>query len=384
MTRRAALVSACRTPIGKAGRAYADVHATDLLGVALAGALDAAGVDDPARVDQVIVGCTQQAGDQAVNVGRNGWLAAGLPLSVPATTIDAQCGSAQQSVNYAAALVMAGQADLVVAGGVESLTRVPMGCAYAAASGVPYSEAQLARFAMPTQGIAGEAMARAYGITREESDAYGVRSHLRADAGWRSGAFADETVLVKRGGVALLDRDEGIRPDSSVEALARLRPSYVDDGIINAGSASQLSDGSSAVVVASEDMVERLGLSPLAWVRRTVFVGTDPDLMLEGPIAATTKLLEVEGLKLDDIDLFEVHEAYATVVCAWLRQHPADLDRVNVDGGAIALGHPFGASGGRQIAHLAHTMRRSGARLGLQVMCCGGGLGTGTLLELAA
>jgi acetyl-CoA acetyltransferase family protein len=383
MAHRVAIVSGVRTPIGRAGRAYADVHAGDLLGVSLRGALDAAGIDDPERVDPVIVGCTQQAGDQSVNVGRNGWLAAGLPVSVPATTIDAQCGSAQQSVNFAAALIMAGQAEVVVAGGVESLSRAPMGSAFAAGTGTPYSASQLARFEMPGQGIAGEAVARKYGVTREQSDAYGVRSHLRADAAWRSGAFKDETVLVERDGVAVLDRDEGIRPDSSIEALARLRPSYVEDGIINAGSASQLSDGSAAVVLAGEQAVERLGLTPLAWVRRTVFVGTDPDLMLEGPIAATTKLLETERLSLDDIDLFEVHEAYATVVCAWHSQHPAELERVNVDGGAIAVGHPFGASGGRQIAHLAHTLRRSGARLGLQVMCCGGGLGTGTLLELA-
>lgn len=383
MTRRVAVVSGARTPIGKAGRAYADIHAGELLAVALDGAVKAAALDDPGRVDQVIVGCTQQAGDQSANVGRNGWLTAGFPHQVPATTIDAQCGSAQQAVNFAAALIMSGQADVIVAGGIESLSRSPMGCAAAAGSGNPYAAPQLARFDMPSQGIAGEAMARKYGVTRQASDEYGVRSHLLADAGWRTGAFQDEIVTVDRDGTPVLDRDEGIRPDSSVEALARLRPSYVEEGVINAGSASQLSDGSSAVLLASDAAVEELGLTPLAWIRRTVFVGTDPDLMLEGPIAATSKLLDLEGLTLGDIDLFEVHEAYASVVCAWLNEHPADLDRVNVDGGAIAVGHPFGASGGRQIAHLVHAMRRRGATLGMQVMCCGGGLGTGTLLELA-
>jgi acetyl-CoA acetyltransferase family protein len=383
MTQRVAVVSGVRTPIGKAGRAYADVHAGELLAVSLSGAIEAAGLDDPGRIDQVLVGCTQQAGDQSVNVARNGWLAAGLPVHVPATTVDAQCGSSQQSVNFGAALVMAGQADLVLAGGIESLSRSPMGCAYEAGTGNPYAAAQLERFEMPGQGVAGEAVARKYGVTRQASDEYGVRSHLRADAAWRDGLFTDEIVPVLRDGAPLLDRDEGIRPDSSVEALSRLRPSYLEDGIINAGSASQLSDGSAAVLLASEDAVEELGLTPLAWIRRTAFVGTDPDLMLEGPIAATTKLLELEGMKLGDVDLFEIHEAYATVVCAWLGEHPADLDRVNVDGGAIALGHPFGASGARQIAHLVHTMRRTGAGIGLQAMCCGGGLGTGTLLELA-
>lgn len=382
-TNRAAIVSGVRTPIGKAGRAYADVHAADLLAVSLKGALDAAGIDDPETVDQVFVGCTAPAGDQSVNVARNGWLAAGLPYTVAATTLDTQCGSSQQAVNIAAALVMAGQADLVVGGGIESTSRAPMGVAAFAGTGMPYPPSQMARYEMPHQGVAGERIARKYGVTREQSDAFGMRSHRRAHEAWENGSFKAEAVFVEQDGSPLLSRDEGIRADSSPEKVASLKPVYETDGIITAASASQLSDGSSAVIVASEAAVERYGLEPLAWVRRTVAVGADPDIMLEGPIHATTALLEREGLGLDDIDLFEIHEAYATVVCAWNTVHPVDMDRVNVDGGAVGMGHPFGASGGRQIAHLAHTMRRTGARLGLQVMCCGGGIGTGTILELA-
>lgn len=381
MAQRVAIVSGVRTPIGRAGRAYADVHSVDLLATSLRGALEAAGVADPERVDQVFVGCTHQVSDQAVNVARNGWLAAGLPISVGATTLDTQCGSAQQAANLAAATIMAGQADLVVAGGVEALGRVPMGSTLQGAPPLPDSLSS--RFEMPHQGIGGERIARKYGVTREQSDAYGLRSHLAAHAAWESGQLKDEVVMVERAGVALLERDEGIRPDSSAERLASLAPVYQADGIITAASASQLSDGSSALVLASEAAVERLGLQPLAWVRRTVTVGVDPDVMLEGPIAATTALLEREGLDLDDIDLFEVHEAYATVVCAWQSVHPVELDRLNRCGGAISMGHPFGASGGRQLAHLVHQLRATGGRLGMQVMCCGGGIGTGTIIEAA-
>lgn len=380
---RAAIVSGVRTPIGKAGKAYADVHAVDLLAVSITGALAAAGLDDPAAVDQVFAGCTAPAGDQAVNVARNGWLAAGLPYTVAATTLDTQCGSSQQAVNVAAALIAAGQADLVLAAGIESTSRCEMGVAALAGTGMPYSQAQMARYEMPHQGIAGERIAQKYGVTRAESDAFGLRSHVLAHQAWENEHFKDEAVFVERDGVPILSRDEGIRGDSTAERMATLKPVYDEGGIITAGSSSQLSDGSSAVLLASEDACERYGLEPLAWVRRTVAVGADPDIMLEGPIHATTALLEREGLTLDDIDLFEVHEAYATVVQSWRKVHPVELDRVNIDGGAVGMGHPFGASGARQIAHLTHALRRTGGRLGLQVMCCGGGIGTGTILEVA-
>lgn len=379
MVQRVAVVSGVRTPIGKAGRAYADIHPVDLLATSLLGGLDAAGIADPEVVDQVLVGCVSQGGEQALSIGRNGWLAAGLPYSVPATTIDTQCGSSQQAVNLGAALIMSGQADVVVTAGIEAWSRVMLGDQTTTLS--PYSPSQLARYEMPHQGIGGERIAVKYGVSREQSDAYGVRSHLAAHAAWEDGRLKDEIVYVERDGVPVLERDEGIRPDSSLDKARTLRPVYAEDGIITAGSASQLSDGSSSVVLASEAAVERLGLQPLAWVRRIVSVGVDPDVMLEGPIMATTRLLEKEGLTLEDIDLFEVHEAYATVVEAWRSVHPVELDRLNLDGGAISMGHPFGASGGRQLAHLAHALHRGAGRLGMQVMCCGGGVGTGTILE---
>ena len=380
---RAAIVAGVRTPIGKMGKGYADVHAADLLGVALQGAVDASGVD-PSRVDQVLNGCVVQAGEARVNVGRNAWLAAGLPESVPATTLDTQCGSSQQATNLAAALVMAGQAEVVVASGVDAMSRTGFtsGDILSDGSGLhPYSEALLARTDMGVnQGIAGERMAAKYGITREASDEYGMRSHRLAGQAWEDGAFKAETVFVERDGVPLLDRDEGIRPPDPAK-VAALAPVYAEDGVITAAAASQLSDGASAVVIASESFVAANDLTPLAWVSRTRTVGVDPDLMLEGPIVATRQLLELEGLTVDDIDLFEIHEAYATVVLSWRTQNPDVPDeKLNVHGGAIAQGHPFGASGGRQIAHLAHTMVARDLKIGLQAMCCGGGIGTGTIL----
>lgn len=379
---RVAVVGAVRTPFGKAGRAYAGLHAADLLAVALSGAVGASGA--PAEsVDEVIVGCTHQAGEQGLNVARNGWLAAGLPPSAAATTVDTQCGSSQQAVNFAAGIIASGQADVVVAGGVESLTRVPMFSTFDINGGRPWSPRQLEHYDMPHQGVAGERLARKYGISREESDAWGLRSHLRAHRAWEQGRFVDEIVRVERDGAPLLDRDEGIRSDTTIERLSELRPSYEPEGVITAGSASQLSDGAAAVVLASEEVSERRGLEPLLWVRSAVAVGVDPGIMLEGPIEATTALLRRNSLSLDQIDVFEVHEAFAPVNRAWLRVHPVVPERVNPDGGAIGQGHPFGASGGRQIAHVAHTLKSSGGRYALQVMCCGGGIGTGTLLEAA-
>jgi acetyl-CoA acetyltransferase family protein len=379
MVQRVAIVSGVRTPVGKVGKAYADIHPVDLLATSLLGGLSAAGIDDPEVVDQVLVGCVSQAGEQALSIGRNAWLAAGLPFSVPATTLDTQCGSSQQAVNLGAAYIMAGQAEVVVTGGIEAWSRVMLHAQQSDAS--PYPASILARYEMPHQGIGGERIAAKYGVTRGQSDAYGVRSHLAAHAAWEDGRIKDEIVVVEREGVAVLERDEGIRPDSTIERAGTLKPVYTEDGIITAASSSQLSDGSSSVVLASEAAVERLGLQPLAWVRRVVSAGVDPDVMLEGPIEATKRLLERENLTLDDIDVFEVHEAYATVVEAWRSVYPVELERLNLEGGAISIGHPFGASGGRQIAHLAHSLSRGRGRLGLQVMCCGGGVGTGTILE---
>lgn len=379
---RAAIVAGVRTPIGKMFKAYADVHAADLLAVALQGVVDAAGVE-AGKVDQVLNGCVVQAGEARVNVGRNAWLAAGLPETVPATTLDTQCGSSQQATNLAAALIMAGQADCVVASGVEAMSRTGYQDADITAGSElrPYPESLLARTDMGIhQGIAGERMAAKYGVTREESDRYGMRSHQRSDEGWNDGAFKDEAVFVERDGVPVLSRDEGIRV-SDYNKVSSLKPAYTPDGVITAASASQLSDGASAVMLASESFVAANDLTPLAWVTRTRVVGVDPSIMLEGPIEATRQLLALEGLTVDDIDLFEIHEAYATVVLSWWKQNPGvPEEKLNIHGGAISQGHPFGASGGRQIAHLAHTMTTRDLKVGLQAMCCGGGIGTGTIL----
>lgn len=378
MTQRVAIVAAVRTPIGRAGRAYAEVHPVDLLATALSGVVDRSGLDDVSRIDQALVGCVYQVADQSENVGRNGWLAAGLPYGTPAATIDVQCGSSQQALNLGAALIMAEQADLIVAAGVESLGRVAPN--QSREGGDPFPASLRRRYAMPHQTTAGEAFARAYGITRAESDAVGLQSHLRASAAWAQGAFDAHAVFVEGPSGPLLTRDEGIRANSTAEGVAELKPAFDSHGIITAATASQLSDGSAAVLLASERAVAAHGLSPLAWVRRVVTVGTDPELMLEGPIVATRRLLNSENLGVSDLSLIEVHEAFAAVVCAWENAYGRGLDGLNAYGGAISMGHPFGASGVRQIADLAHHMQTNPG-LALSVMCCAGGIGTGTLLE---
>ncbi|MDT0307324.1 thiolase family protein [Streptomyces sp. DSM 44917] len=377
---RVAVVAARRTPVAKGGRAYAAVHPVDLLAGVLADLVGSLAPVPAEDIGEVLVGCTHQGAEQAVNTGRNAWLAAGLPLTTPATTLDAQCGSSQQAANLAHALVASGQRDLVLAAGVESLTRVPMFSTWQDRN--PYSPALLERFDMPHQGVAAERMARKYGVTRADADAWGYESHTRAARAWASGAFAAETSLVTGRGTALLDRDEGIRADTTPEALARLKPVYDPAGVTTAGNASQISDGASAVVLASATACDRYGLSPLAWIEDTVTVGVDPEIMLEGPIVATERLLERNGRRIEDIAHIELHEAFAVPVCAWLSVHRADPARVNPDGGAIGIGHPFGASGTRQLAHLAHALHASGpGTWGLQAMCAGGGIGTGTLLR---
>ncbi|MGY0499299.1 thiolase family protein [Nocardia sp. FBN12] len=379
-TTRVAIVSGARTPIGRAGKAYANIHPADLLGASLNAAALRSGLDDPGRIDQALVGCVYQAGDQSMNIGRNGWLAAGLPYTVPASTIDTQCGSSQQAANLGAALIMAGQADLVMAAGVESLGRVKPDLS--SHGGHPYPQSLLTRYKMPHQSTAGEAVAKHYGVTRAQSDAVGLRSHLRADQAWNTGRLKPQSVEIEIDGTSLLERDEGIRADSTDEKMAALTPAFDKNGIITAGSASQFSDGSAALLLASERAVEQYGLEPIAWIRRVVSVGVDPDLMLEGPIVATHRLLDTHRISIDDIDLVEVHEAFAAVVCAWQSVYNVDIERLNVNGGAIGMGHPFGASGIRQLVDLAHQLRTTRGTA-LSVMCCAGGIGTGTLLESA-
>jgi acetyl-CoA acetyltransferase family protein len=374
---RAAIVAGVRTPIGKGGRAYAGLHPVDLLATVLREAVTQSGAA-PTDVGQVLAGCTHQAGQQTFNIARNGWLAAGLPITVPASTVDTQCGSSQQTANLAYALVASGQADVAVAAGVESLTSVPLFSTWLDRD--PYSPRQHELFDMPHQGIAAERMAAKYGITRHDVDAWGYQSHHRAAAAWQADRFAAEIVYVPYGDQTVLPQDEGIRPDTTMDKLAELKPAYTADGITTAGNSSQISDGAAAVVIASENACARLGLTPLAWMIDAATVGVDPDLMLEGPILATEQLLHRNGLAVNDIAHVELHEAFATPICAWLDVHRADPARVNPNGGAIAIGHPFGASGARQLAHLAHSLHHKPGAYGLQAMCAGGGIGTGTLL----
>lgn len=379
---RVGIVAGARTPFGKATKGYRGVHPVDLLATAMRGAVAAAGVD-PESIDRALVGCTHQIGEQSFNIGRNAWLAAGFPELKSTLSLDAQCCSGQEVVNLAHALIGVGSDDVILAGGVESLTSVPSGSTMAPELGNPYPQSLTDRTSMPHQSEAVELMAAKYGVTRADADQFGVTSHLRAAAAWADGVFDSEVVFVDGPEGPVLTTDEGVRGDSSVEKAAQLRSSYVEGGIVNAANASQLSDGAAAVVVASESACGRLGLTPDAWITATASVGADPALMLEGPIHATRKVLDRTGLSIEDIDVFEVHEAFAVPVLVWMREYGIDPERVNLHGGAISLGHPFGASGTRQIVHLSRYLQQSGKTRGLQVMCGGGGLGVATLLERA-
>ncbi len=383
----ALVVGAVRSPVGRRGGALAGRHPADLLGEVLAALAGRAGID-PALIDDVIVGCVDQVGEQGVNVGRSAVLAAGFPDTVPATTIDRQCGSSQQAAHFAAQGVMAGAYDLVVAAGVESMTRVPMW------SNVPdrsaaYGTRMRARYGLDDdgfieQGESGEIVADRWGLTREELDAFALRSHRRAAAARDAGRFDDEIVpirVVRDGRESVVAADEGIRDATTAEALAGLRPVFRADGRLTAGSSSQISDGAAAVLIASEGAAARLGLRPRARFHSFAVAGVDPVEMLTGPIPATRRLLERAGVALDDVGLFEVNEAFASIPLAWARELGADMDRVNVNGGAIALGHPLGATGARLMVSLVHEMERTGTRYGLQTMCEGGGMANATLLE---
>jgi acetyl-CoA acyltransferase len=372
--REAVVVEAVRTPVGRRNGAYAGTHPAELAAAVLTALVERTGID-PARVDDVILGCVSAVGDQAANIARTAWLAAGLPEEVPATTIDRQCGSSQQAVHFAAQGVIAGAYDLVVAGGVENMTRVPLGCS--TGDGAPYAPLA-ARYGdrLVPQGVSAELIADKWSISREELDAYALASHQRAaaaqDAGWL------DAHLVR---VGPLERDEGVRRDTSAERLAGLKPAFRPDGRVTAGNSSQISDGASALLIAERAIAEALGLRPLARVAGFALAGADPIMMLTAVIPATVKLLERTGRTLADLDLIEVNEAFASVVLAWAREVGADLDRVNVNGGAIAIGHPLGASGTRVMADLIHELDRRGGATAMQVICEGGGMANATLLE---
>ena len=381
--RSAVIVDAVRTPLGKRNGSLRDWHPVDLAAHTLR-ALVARTDLDPTLVDDVIMGCVMQVGDQAGNVGRNAVLAAGFPDTVPGTSVDRQCGSSQQALHFAAQGVIAGAYDVVIAAGVESMTRVPMGSSFLPGS-LPFGPRVMERYDLVPQGISAEMIAAQWGTTRDENDAFSVQSHQRAARARAEGRFDGQIVPVEvtlDGETRSFARDEGIRPDSSIEQLAQLKPAFTPDtGVITAGNSSQITDGAAAVLVMGEDTAAALGLTPRARFHSFALAGADPVMMLTAPIPATAKVLEKSGLTLDDIDLVEINEAFAPVVLAWQRETGADMEKVNVNGGAIALGHPLGASGARLMTTLLGELERTGGRYGLQTMCEGGGLANATIIE---
>jgi acetyl-CoA acetyltransferase family protein len=382
----AVIVDAVRTPGGKRGGQLKDWHPVDLAAEVLKELVKRNDLD-PVLIDDVILGCVMQTGEQAVNVARNAVLAAGFPESVPGTTIDRQCGSSQQAVHFAAQGVMAGVYDVVIAGGVEAMTRVPMGVTMLQGPGQAFGPAMLARYdnGIVPQGISAELIAERWGITREESDRLAYDSHMRAARATEEGRFDNEIVPIEitgeDGSREVMRRDEGIRATTTLEALATLKPAFKEGGQVTAGNSSQITDGASAVLITSREKADELGLRPRARFVAFALAGVDPVTMLTGPIPATEKVLARAGLSLDDIDRFEINEAFATVVAAWLRDTGADWEKVNVNGGAMALGHPLGASGGKLLATLLNELERSGGRYGLQTMCEGGGMANATIIE---
>ena len=389
----AVIVDALRTPGGRRNGKLRNWHAVDLASEALR-ALTSRNDLDPSVIDDVIMGCVSQTGEQAFNVGRNAVLAAGWPESVPATTIDRQCGSSQQAMHFAAQGVMAGAYDVVVAAGVEVMTRVPMGSSIGKDSGFPFGPRVTERYepvgGLRNQGIGAQMIAEQWGISREELDAFSVESHRRAARATAEGRFEREIVPVAvrddegRATDEWLTTDEGIRPDTSLEILANLKPAFQEGGSITAGNSSQITDGASAVLIMSEERARALGYTPRARFHAFALAGVDPVTMLTGPIPATAKVLAKAGLTVEDIDLVEINEAFASVVLAWQREHHADLAKVNVNGGAIALGHPLGASGAKLAATLLNELERTNGRYGLLTMCEGGGLANATVIERLA
>jgi acetyl-CoA acyltransferase len=378
------IVEAVRTPIGR-GHAekgyYKDTHPNELLGKCYTEVIERAGVD-PAAVEDVICGCVQQYGEQMFNVGRNAWLQAGLPIETPATTVDRQCGSAQQAVNFGAALIAAGVHDAVIGGGVEHMGHIPMGVGFNWVDqvGSPWPPELMERYNLIPQGLSAEMIADQWEIPRSELDELAVRSHQLAHQATEEGRFERETIPFQVNGDTYVS-DQGIRPETTLEKLSQLKPAFKPDGKVTAGNASQISDGAAAVLLMSADKAKELGLTPRARIVDQTTVGVDPVIMLTGPIPATRKLLERNGMTMDDIDLIEINEAFAPVVAAWKRELDPDMDRVNVNGGAMALGHPLGSTGARLLTTLLHELERSDKETGLVTMCCGGGLGTGTLIQ---
>ena len=387
----AVIVDAVRTPGGKRNGKLRNWHAADLASEPLIALVERSDID-PGQIDDVIMGCVMQVSEQSLNVGRNAVLAAGFPESVPATTIDRQCGSSQQSLHFGAQGVMAGAYDMVIAGGIEVMTRTPMGASVVREFGYPFGPRMMARYAerggLVSQGEGAELIAEQWDISREGLDEYSVRSHQRAARATSEGRFEREIIPVhvkdddRADTEEIMTTDEGIRPDTSVEALANLKPAFrAEGGRVTAGNSSQITDGASGVLITSEEKAAALGLTPRARFVAFAVTGADPITMLTGPIPATRMVLEKAKLTLDDMDVIEINEAFASVVLAWQKELDADLDKVNVNGGAIALGHPLGASGAKLMATLVNELERTGGRYGLQTMCEGGGLANATIIE---
>ncbi len=383
----AVIVDAVRTPGGKRNGKLSRTHPVTLAAHVLKAIAERNNLD-PAEVDDVVMGCVMQVGPQAVNVARNAVLAAGWPESVPGTTVDRQCGSSQQAMHFAAQGVQSGAYDIVVAAGVEVMSKVPMGASIVKGMEFPFPAEMNERYeatGLPPQGIGADMIADQWGLTREDLDAFGVRSQQLAEKATADGRFRNEivpvTVVDEEGNESVMTLDEGIRPGTTPEKLAGLRPAFKEDGKITAGNSSQITDGASAVLIMSAEKAKELGLKARARFHSFAVAGADPVTMLTGPIPATEKILKRSGLDIEDIDLFEVNEAFASVVLAWQKETGADMEKVNVNGGAIALGHPLGGSGTKLMATLLNELERTGGRYGLQVMCEGGGMANATLIE---
>jgi acetyl-CoA acyltransferase len=382
--REVVIAEAVRTPIGRGHPEkgyYKDVHPSTLLARTYEELVTRSGID-ASEVEDVITGCVQQFGEQGFNVGRNAWLQAGLPMETPATTIDRQCGSAQQAVNFAAALIASGVHDVVIGSGVEHMGHLPFAAGMKTQEdfGYAFTPELLERYNLVPQGLSAEMIADKWEIPRSELDELAVRSHQRAAQATEEGRFERETLPFQVNGDTHVT-DQGIRPGTNLEVLAKLKPAFKEDGKITAGNSSQVSDGAAALLLMSREKADALGVRPRAKIVDQITVGVDPVIMLTGPIPATQQLLERNGMKIDDLDLIEINEAFAPVVAAWQRELEPDMDRVNVNGGAMALGHPLGSTGGRLLTTLLHELERSDKELGMVTMCCGGGLGTGTIIQ---
>ncbi len=385
------IIDAVRTPVGRRGGGLSTMHPGELLGIAQKALIDRTGID-PAEVGQVVTGCVSQVGEQAFNIGRTAWLAAGLPQSVANTTVDTQCGSSQQATSFATALVGSGVVDVAVACGVETMSRIPIGSSGRKdfGLGIPIPKTYFPRYEMTSQFEGAERIADKWGITRADTDAFGLRSQQLAARAWAEDRFGTQIVPVTAPDADdegnLLDtthevtRDEGLR-ETTLEKLGTLKPVARPDGVHTAGSASQISDGAAAVLIMTADKAKELGLTPKARIVDTCNVGVDPVLMLTGPIDATTHLLERTGMTMADIGVTEINEAFASVVLSWAKEHNPDMDTVNPNGGAIALGHPLGGTGAVLVTKALHELERADKENALVTMCCGGGLGTGTIIQ---